>query len=247
MKCVRYPGQIWYLESDTMWTQDQLLPETEEIKYVHVRHLSRYLSATYNITVQQYYNIVVHNDINYVQKCSRDGCDDCVPFYGLARGYLKYCSNSCKNQDRWNDSDYREHMSELGKISMEKLLPKINSDPMVRMKSEITRRGAECPCIFYITKVRNHPEYLKFGITSNPERRYTRGDFYYNIWEYPTSTEIAARLECELKLRLPSDCCDPSKEWVFINRKYTFLKIFIKVLNDFKISKTKFIKSSLYD
>lgn len=62
--------------------------------WVSSTKFSKYLKSKYEITVQEYYNLVVFNDINHKEFC-QNNCGREVRFISLSRGYGKYCSLSC--------------------------------------------------------------------------------------------------------------------------------------------------------
>lgn len=153
LKCNRFPGKIWKSDKpeDYRWYQDQLIPESEPIKWVSCTLFSKYLKSTYDLTLQEYYNIVVFGDINYQPICRV--CGENLYFYNLTKGYQEFCSQNCRakhymtqsNLDPefkskaakaggkilerlWKDKDFRKRNSER----LRKHMLILNSDPEFR-------------------------------------------------------------------------------------------------------------------
>lgn len=118
LKCNRYPGFIWIDDSTKRrtWTQDQLIPKTEDTKYVALCNAANYFYRTYGITLNEYYNIIVHEDINYIPKCQLEGCNNIPEFRSLVLGYLSTC---CKAHANIMNARTENHRSKASQIMRE--------------------------------------------------------------------------------------------------------------------------------
>lgn len=77
--------------------KDQL---SDQEVWIHKNSMSRYLRNNYGLTSQEYYNLIIYGDKNFIPRCSIEGCDNPVRFLRLLSGYLSVCSNDCNNKLR---------------------------------------------------------------------------------------------------------------------------------------------------
>lgn len=114
------PGSIIYSEG---YYFDQLCgsePNYESYdNWIFKSYIGPYLKDKYNLTPQQYYNIVVKGDINYINKCGYCECNNETRFLTLLRGYNIGCCIEHGNYAGWQNEDRRAHQAEVGRASME--------------------------------------------------------------------------------------------------------------------------------
>lgn len=121
------PGSI--LRFNLAKVVDQL---SDEGTLVKVKELDSYLKDKYNLTVEEYYNLVVNGDKDYRPKCP------CGAILRFNRGnfnnpYKQYCSTQCGNKYRIPevliDNEYLSKLSDLDKdyISKNRLTVTIGS------------------------------------------------------------------------------------------------------------------------
>jgi hypothetical protein len=174
--CRRYPGKIWIDESTKrrIWTQDQLIPESDNVKYVSLCTAVKYFYNTYGITLQEYYNIVVYGDINYQPICALPDCTNPVEFRSLVLGYLTTCCKdhanilnsrtdahrhaaseflSSLNYKNWTDEIYRDKKREEARVILSNTSAKLWSDPEYRSKMHAIQTDP--------IKIRDHEIYHK--------------------------------------------------------------------------------------
>lgn len=88
IKYINNKGKI--LRSDKDHYIDQL---DENSPLIFTRQLNNYLKNKYNLTIKEYYNIVIYGDKYYSPKC--DNCGEDLEFISLSCGYRNKCKN-CK-------------------------------------------------------------------------------------------------------------------------------------------------------
>jgi len=93
-KIFHSPGEIIH-RGGGFGTQylDQL---REDEKWVYAVELRRYLRSTYNLTIGEYYNLVVYDDKDKKHYCRICGKE--LPFYKLTKPYRQMCSMKCKGE-----------------------------------------------------------------------------------------------------------------------------------------------------
>lgn len=225
LKCKRSPGSILYDDPRTKKKIiDQLSDEPIEIFRTKI---SKYLMNTYGITLREYYNIIMYDDISYNNICKTNGCNKYTEFVNLSEGYREHCCNSChitdRNNKNWKDNIYRD--------SMNRVLKENNNIPKTKIESEynkfINYGKYDYPCYFYIGISKDLSK-IKFGITRKGlwDRMYRYNLFTIHLILVGTAKQVAD-LERYLKYSLNSKV-----EWIdFLEIR----KIFILIKDYFKI------------
>jgi hypothetical protein len=120
----------------------------------------KYLNEVHGLTEQEYYNIVIHKDINYIHLCKSSKCNNSIPFYNLNRGYEKdTCNYQClgvyrndrgigTNLPKCRDKAYESLMNRINSgnfhLQSKEVLDKINSDESRAIhRSEMKRINAD--------------------------------------------------------------------------------------------------------
>lgn len=62
------------------------------------RQLESILSDKYGLTLEEYYNIIVYGDKDYIHECMNPECRKKLEFLGLHRGYKGTCNRECANR-----------------------------------------------------------------------------------------------------------------------------------------------------
>lgn len=261
IKVYRSPGKIWRSPDpkDRMWTQDQLIPEDGEIHWVKSQDLPSYLEERYGLTLQEYYNLVVYGDKDYVHKCMNSNCNNPTIWLGLSKGYQGYCSRACsgqvgsisrwddpkqhelaaqrlsdRNKEWWKDSDYREQQS--ARISLDK---KNNIKQLIRLsyKAEISDTNPKrrnLATYFYIAKSNIYPTWMKLGITSELNARKSNMEYGDMIGVLLPTRVDAATLEYLSKLFIYkydlNDKASNETEWFYSNAESSIIEFVSKLL-----------------
>lgn len=98
---IKYYGRSYLdqLRKDETWVDSSIIEE--------------YLKNTYNLSLQQYYNLIVFSDKNHVQLCHC--CKrKIVNFINLKDGYNKYCNQLCSTNGK-SQTDSKGSMTEVSK------------------------------------------------------------------------------------------------------------------------------------
>lgn len=93
--------------------------------WIHKSQFRRYLLDTYNLSMQEYYNIVMGFPKDYQPNCAFEDCSEKVKFISPYKGYNKTCCRSHQVMLAWqNDPERHERqaelMSEIGSEFMDK-------------------------------------------------------------------------------------------------------------------------------
>lgn len=184
---------------------DQL--SNEEI-WVSRSYIKRYLRKTYNLSEQEYYNIVVFGDKDYIPKCKFCGRDR--KFWRLRDGYYSTCaSEECRamrsseyNKYRWDTlkgEERNEFKSKLGFGSPRTGL-------LCRAKAEYFRlaNNLDPSLTYHLYIAVSKDNRYKFGLSSNLDGRKHRMK-YKSIKSLITGTlEYISKLEYLIKINMPS-------------------------------------------
>jgi hypothetical protein len=101
-------GEIWRYSKLTYY--DQLDPSTPPNK-VTTYKFDAYLNLMYGITREQYYNLIIHSDLQYSPICHKCGCSNIPSFNGLNKGYGLFCSIKCSSSDTFQSTEFRSKQS----------------------------------------------------------------------------------------------------------------------------------------
>jgi hypothetical protein len=125
IKCTINPGEIIRsISSKKYYVQIE-----DDNSFLGISRLKSYLSEVYDLSLIEYYNIVVYGDINYSHKCKNCNKDVTYFKYKFHQGYSDFCNNSCStsyynkvNNPAWGE-EARKKISE----SQSKLLKERSS------------------------------------------------------------------------------------------------------------------------
>ena len=192
LKCKHYPGYIYRSDDPDYkrWYLDQLA-EASNI-WISFNKFGSYLLDTYGITIQEYYNIVVFDDINHIELCHNPNCNNQVDFIGLFTGYRWNCSNSCTSIQNCKDEIIQESF-----VNSRKRLPDLSIK--LDYNRFVNQGNPTDAAYFYISYDKNNYEYIKFGITYKLYRRYKELNCSH-IRVLKSTRLIVAELEKTLKL-----------------------------------------------
>lgn len=149
--------------------------------WIHKSWMEHHLRTHYGLTSQQYYNIIVHNDINYTHECENPECHELTQFKTLKIGYVQHCCRECQVHHMWMDEDRRALQREVGKRSMEIINDNLwNSDEYEDFRERHSERMSEL-----MTENNYDPEFSKSAICSG-SRSYAINNFgpkcLFYIW-----------------------------------------------------------------
>lgn len=178
---------------------DQL---SDEIIWVSRVYINRYLDLNYHITQQQYYNLVIYGNINYIPKCPY--CNNPRKYWRLINGYYTTCSNyecisnkhSIDNKIRWSllghGVKYEHYCKKLGMASGYKCSNKAH------LAKWLSMGNPDDECYFYIASTSK----LKFGITYDTNSRKIKAGYHNIKVLFKGSRLIVGNLEYLIKNEL---------------------------------------------
>lgn len=111
-------------------TSQSYLDQIDGVTRVSSKRIKEYLLDKYNLSEEQYYNLVVYGDIDKYPPCQNPRCEKRPRFIRLSVGYQKYCCDSCKNSSiltdivnkiPWNDDRRKKKSMLTSKIQIEKI------------------------------------------------------------------------------------------------------------------------------
>lgn len=202
LKCNRFPGRIWKSDNPTeyRWYQDQLIPESEPIKWVSCTVFAKYLENTYNLSIREYYNIVVYDDINYQPKCSI--CGGNLFFYNLNKGYQEFCSHNCRALHYINIYNNDPIFKAKSIVAASNTFKRIRRIPRYNIqcnyRSLLSGKLNEEFYFYFTYNLYGHSNWIKLGVTKNPWTRFGN-ETNYHIRVIKTNRLTAARIERDLK------------------------------------------------
>lgn len=189
------PGKILKADHGQFVYVDQLSKDYKEFTSYSAKN---YLYTNYNLTLPEYYNIVVYGDRNKVMLCPNCGKNS-MRFNGLTKGWSIYCNQSCITSFRlseesklginpFQNSEFIENnrikVSKFQKSKMNDgsspLLSK--SSQLMAAKNNFIKNHINDTCYFYICRLRDLDKIYKIGICSTnvKSRLYYRGHKMYN-------------------------------------------------------------------
>lgn len=134
LKCNRYCGSIYINVNSTI---DQLLSLDEEPALICTRMMKAYVLKRYKLSITEYYNIVVFNDVNHKQNCRHEKCNNTIyHIQKLSYGYKQYC-NECIDSKSWIQDNGSKCMTKGNKnpANIQKYLENISDDERNRRKN----------------------------------------------------------------------------------------------------------------
>ena len=218
---VKFQGKIITKGSGTSLKYlDQL---TEKLTWISRSFMARYLSRNYDLSIQEYYNLVVFDDKDFTPKCI---CGRHRKFWRLINGYYTTCAqNDCisilhskSNHERWDSMSENERLefsSKLGYASKEGLRIMCQG-----CYSRFIALGNESDiCEFYIASTFDGQ--FKFGISEDSLSRKSKMS-YKKVKVIKCDTRVnIAKLEYDIKIKLNSP-----KEYLPWSEVHNFIKIF---------------------
>jgi hypothetical protein len=96
MKIYHSPGEIIRRKSVIPNTFDYLDQLKEEETWIGSNKMPKYLRVNYNLTREQYYNLIVYGDKDKIHYCPI--CGNKLKFIALWKPYNSSCSNHCSGK-----------------------------------------------------------------------------------------------------------------------------------------------------
>ena len=161
------PGKILFKYG---YYLDQLRDDNKRIKDTHFQ---RYLKSIYDITIDEYYNIVMFNDINYIKKCANPTCNSIIKVYKLSYGANKCCCKGCASKLTMIGlhQKYGEHMVHN--------MIHLHDDPEYRkLKSKIFSD------VMKKVHANDHESHVKIVNAGNMQRAITKHKYYQSMYFY---------------------------------------------------------------
>lgn len=239
LKCLISPGKILF-KTEGMKGSELFMDQLDLSDDIWIRppSFTKYICRKYALTLIEYYNLVVHGDINYI-----DLCPVCKvrskTFYSLKNGYAKSCSDpECKRVTKslnlelvWRDRNDEERSNIL--IPLHKSAIRLDTQCTASYNKFMNIGDEHDICYFYIALTDSN--LFKFGITGDIERRVIishmtfKYDFIHVLKEGFRS--YIAELEYKVKMNLNS-----FNEYMDYNKNSIskFNDAYRKALNDLK-------------
>lgn len=123
------------------YNKGKYLDQIDNKTYISSNYMSRYLRRKYNITTQEYYNLIMYGNINNTPKCYL--CGKPREFIKLSHGYKVRCHECVNLCHEEKIKEYKEGSrsylsSKVSKKQIENGTHNfINQDPSIRRKAEI--------------------------------------------------------------------------------------------------------------
>lgn len=216
-KVYHSPGEI--IKVGHYRYQDQL---SEEYCEFTSQSANKYLRDKYNLSIEEYYNIVVYGCPNKVILCPNCGKNS-MKFKGLSKGWSIYCNQSCITTYRllqesknginpFQDKDFieknRVRASEFQKERMKSgkshLLTK--KSQMTASRNSFIKNHVNEECLFYIARIKELPNLFKIGICSTSKasnRQYYKSYHLYNHHVLMKGTaEVISLVEFNVKMNI---------------------------------------------
>lgn len=103
LKCKKFFGKIIKVgEGAGTHYLDQI---RDDIKWISRSFIEGYLSREYDLTPQQYYNLVVYGDISFKPRCKY--CSNSARWWRISNGYYLTCSSECKSKSHSESNHHR--------------------------------------------------------------------------------------------------------------------------------------------
>lgn len=178
---IHYPGRIAKASHNMFINQLNLKV------YSNSNKMMEDITRGYNLTEEQYYNLVVYGDKDAIHICSREGCNNNIPYRGFYEGFRNTCSTECTNLMRWS-------------LSGEEGYTFYSLDPKLIYQSYSSLNKGKISN-FYLTDVADDPDFIKIGITINMKGRAEAENYVNYKIMYTDEAEKVARLEYLVKVR----------------------------------------------
>lgn len=200
LKVYHNPGEIVSIgEKKKLMYLDQL---KEDIVYIGCYKFKKYIKSMYNLTIEEYYNLVTTGDKDSIHICKNKNCNNIVKFDRLSEGYNSCCCRKC-NGKYVADLLIKEGRLEMNKPEFRKLailsVKKMHEDGShsfntveVHARSRMTdfirkslKSGKTMAYVYYAEC--NDPLKFKIGITCD----ISNYNGLMNLHGYKSMTEIA--------------------------------------------------------
>jgi hypothetical protein len=204
--------------------------------------INKYLLNTYNLTQEQYFNIVVHNDINYKSYCEE--CSKELRLKSLTKGYFRFCNQSCittnrlkkENLEGRNPFQQKDFIEKNKIIVKNRQLEKINNNKELyhlfkketKEKAIVNKYKSNNFKISYLyTADTNDKRIKKIGITSK-ENFYSRNNYQgYNLTNHQKLLKGNSDKILEIERNIVENFCIHNYE-IFPSNRLLDVKEFIK-------------------
>lgn len=168
IKVLKFAGKIIHKGEDRdMYYLDQL---NKEIRWVYSRRMKSYLLNNYNLTPEEYYNLVVYGDKDYKERCKY--CNQPKEnFWKLSYGYRgDFCCHSCaRSYHLTHPGEYplvQEQFEEFNRLGIENAGWNQGWSNTKKARTQFLNKGSlDDICIFYLAITSDLT--LKFGITND--------------------------------------------------------------------------------
>lgn len=205
---------------------DQINIDTiDKHKIIHATYFARYLKKTYDISLSEYFNIVVHDEIDKSHFCVI--CNEKLSFVSLNRGFNRVCyREACRRKLQRKNPEFVEIMKNanskfLTNLHKNKDFAKEHNIRCTQMMTDLhkdsshlpnaTKRGWLAYCrnrqidnaYFCIIQLTDSSKF-KIGITINFQNRWSLNISKKNIIVidlHESSIENVAELEYQLKIK----------------------------------------------
>lgn len=186
--------------------------------------LRKLIKERYNLTPEEYYNLIVHGDKNYKHYCKNPECNKELKFLGITSGYKRTCNRNCADRyhsynmkDIWKTGVYDgtsnfityNSLDSTRELRREEVQRSIDDKSSRAFGSEYHRRETNCGNIksrysndvnryIYLVISKYHPNYIKLGTTNRLDRRINELKAIEVIFLYKGGSHDIAELERDL-------------------------------------------------
>lgn len=178
---IHYPGII------AKASHNKFINQLNLKVYSNSNEMMKDISRDFGLTEEQYYNLVVYGDKDAVHICSREGCNNKIPYRGFYEGFRHTCSTECTNLMRWS-------------LSGEEGYSFYSLDPKLIYQSYSSLNKGKISNL-YLTDVADDPDFIKIGITINMKGRAEAENYVNYKIMYTDEAEKVARLEYLVKVK----------------------------------------------
>lgn len=232
-KIYHSPGQII---SKNRYYLDQL---SEKEKWIYMKNIKSYLLDNYNLTLEQYYGLVVMGNKDWTPVCPYCG-NHGGHLISLYKGWASYCNQSHITKHRleresalginpFQNPDFiKENSKRNSEVQKERMKngtsQLLNPETkMIASRENFKSRYGKYHGFLYLSKCDSDDSKFKLGITTNDynSRQNCRMGYLYNHHKLlEADGDKLADIEFELKLKF----CDGHSELIPLERLHEFLK-----------------------
>lgn len=232
-------------------TSQSYLDQIDGVTVVSSKKIKDYLFNKYELSVEEYYNLVVYGNINHITKCENPKCTNKSGFISLSSGYQKYCCRKCcdsypplikSNKIPWSDERRLRQSKNNRKIQLDKVKNKTHNFLKQSIEHKLNAQLQSARFTFIKrAKIRNiDKSYLYLGIDDSLNKikigitfvGIERRKYDLNLFSIHTiligTPELVSEIEYEVKRKFMNVSSNDHEKFDFNQLKevINFIKIF---------------------